>query len=96
MTGDPIVIDSHKTVTAAKSIMKRRRIDHIPVVDNGRLVGIITSSDIMNVMSPPERIGKKSVGIDNTEDTFSIEVSGLANNDVITAGVDESVQVVCD
>jgi len=96
MTGDPIVIDSHKTVTAAKSIMKRRRIDHIPVVDNGRLVGIITSSDIMNVMSPPERIGKKSVGIDNTEDNLSIEVSGLANNNLITAGVDESVQVVCD
>jgi CBS domain-containing protein len=96
MTGDPIVIDSHKTVTAAKSIMKRRRIDHLPVVDNGRLVGIITSSDIMNVMSPPERIGKKSVGIDNTEDNLSIEVSGLANNNVITAGVDESVQVVCD
>jgi len=96
MTGDPIVIDSHKTVTAAKSIMKRRRIDHLPVVNNGRLVGIITSSDIMNVMSPPERIGKKSIGIDNTEDNLSIEVSGLANNDVITAGVDESVQVVCD
>jgi len=96
MTGDPIVIDSHKTVTAAKSIMKRRRIDHLPVVDNGRLVGVITSSDIMNVMSPPERIGKKSVGIDNTEDNLSIEVSGLANHDVITAGVDESVQVVCD
>ncbi len=96
MTGDPIVIDSHKTVTAAKSMMKRKRIDHLPVVDNGRLVGIITSSDIMNVMSPPERIGKRSVGIDNTEDNLSIEVSGLANNDVITAGVDESVQVVCD
>jgi len=96
MTGDPIVIDSHKTVTAAKSIMKRRRIDHLPVVNNGRLVGIITSSDIMNVMSPPERISKKSVGIDNTEDNLSIEVSGMANNDVITAGVDESVQVVCD
>jgi CBS domain-containing protein len=74
MTGDPIVIDSHKTVTAAKSMMKRRRIDHLPVADNARLVGIITSSDIMNVMSPPERIAKRSVGIDNTEDNLSIEV----------------------
>ena len=96
MTGDPIVIDSHKTVTAAKSMMKRKRIDHLPVVDNGRLIGIITSTDIMNIMSPPESIGKKSVGIDNTEDNLSIEVSGMVNNDVITAGVDESVQIVCD
>jgi CBS domain-containing protein/ribosome-associated translation inhibitor RaiA len=96
MTSDPITIDCHKTVSAARSIMKRRRIDHLPVVDNGRLVGIITSSDIMKVMLPSERIGKKSVGIDNAEDRFSIEVSGLANDDVITANVDESLQVVCD
>lgn len=96
MTGDPLVIDSHKTVSAAMSIMKRRRIDHLPVVDNGLLVGIITSSDIMKVMSPSERIGKKSIGINNTEDSLSIEVSGLANDDVITASVDESLQGVCD
>lgn len=96
MTGDPLVIDSHKTVSAAMSIMKRRRIDHLPVVDNGLLVGIITSSDIMKVMSPTERIGKKSIGINNTEDSLSIEVSGLANDDVITASVDESLQGVCD
>jgi len=96
MTSDPIVIDCHKAVSAARSIMKRRRIDHLPVVDNGRLVGIITSSDIMKVMLPSERIGKKSIGIDNAEDRFSIEVSGLANTDVITANVDESLQVVCD
>jgi CBS domain-containing protein/ribosome-associated translation inhibitor RaiA len=96
MSSDPIVIDCHKTVSAARSIMKRRRIDHLPVVDNGRLVGIITSSDIMKVMLPSERISKKSVGIDNAEDRFSIEVSGLANDDVITANVDESLQVVCD
>lgn len=96
MTGDPLVIDSHKTVSAAMSIMKRRRIDHLPVVDNGLLVGIITSSDIMKVMSPTERIGKKSIGINNTEDSLSIEVSGLANDDVITASVDESLHGVCD
>ena len=96
MTSDPITIDCHKTVSAARSIMKRRRIDHLPVVDNGRLVGIITSSDMMKVMLPSERISKKSVGIDNAEDRFSIEVSGLANADVITANVDESLQVVCD
>lgn len=93
MTGDPLVIDSHKTVSAAMSIMKRRRIDHLPVVDNGLLVGIITSSDIMKGMSPTERIGKKSIGINNR---LSIEVSGLANDDVITASVDESLQGVCD
>ena len=34
MTSDPITIDCHKTVSAARSIMKRRRIDHLPVVDN--------------------------------------------------------------
>ena len=96
MTGDPIVIDSHKTVSAALSIMKRRRIDQLPVVNNSRLVGIITSSDIMKLMSPSERIGKKSIGIDDAEDRLSIEVSGVANDDVITASVDDTLKNVCD
>ena len=95
MTPDPIVIDAHKTVSAAKSIMKRKRIDQLPVVDNGHLVGIITSSDIMKVMLPSERIGKRSVGIDNT-DRLAIQVLGLANNEVVTANVDESLHVVSD
>ena len=95
MTRDPIVIDAHKTVSAAKSIMKRKRIDQLPVVDNGHLVGIITSSDIMKVMLPSERIGKRSVGIDNT-DRLAIQVLGLANNEVVTANVDESLHVVSD
>ena len=96
MTGDPIVIDSGKTVSAAKSLMKRRRIDHLPVVDKGRLVGIITSSDIMKLMSPSERIGKKSIGISDAEDRLSIKISGLANDDVITASIGDSLMSVCD
>ena len=96
MTSDPLVIDSHKTISAAMSIMKRRRIDHLPVVDNGYLVGIITSSDIMKLMSPSERIGKKSIGINDAEDRLSIEVSGLANDDVITASIDDNLMSVCD
>ena len=96
MTGDPIVIDSGKTVSAAKSSMKRRRIDHLPVVDKGRLVGIITSSDIMKLMSPSERIGKKSIGISDAEDRLSIKISGLANDDVITASIGDSLMSVCD
>ncbi len=76
--------------------MKKKRIDHLPIVDGGRLVGIITSSDIMRVMLPSERIGKRSIGIDNTEDRLAIDVSGLANSDIITADVDESLKSVCD
>ena len=96
MTGSPIVIGSNKTISSAKSIMKRRRIDHLPVIDNGNLVGIITSSDIMQLMLPTERIGKKSIGIDNTEDRLNLEISGVVNKDVITADVSESLQSVCD
>jgi CBS domain-containing protein len=42
-----ITIDEQETVEEAASMMRRNNIKHLPVTDEGRLVGIITDSDIM-------------------------------------------------
>jgi CBS domain-containing protein len=94
MTSQPIAIDSEHTVATAKAIMKRRRIDHLPVIDKDRLVGIITSSDIMDLMMPSERIGKGSIGVVNAENRLHVAVAGIMNKEVVTADVQDSVHIV--
>lgn len=46
MTPDPITVDSDTTLPEAHRIMKENHIRRLPVVDDGRLVGIVTWGDI--------------------------------------------------
>ena len=43
---DPITIESNRTISEALGIMKKFRISGVPVVDNGKLKGILTNRDI--------------------------------------------------
>ena len=43
---DPVTIESNKTINDALEIMSNFRISGVPVVDDGRLVGILTNRDI--------------------------------------------------
>ncbi len=45
-TPDPITIDPHTTLPEAGRLMKECKIRRLPVVENGRLVGIATLGDI--------------------------------------------------
>ena len=46
MTSDPVTIDPHDTLSKAKSIMDAGHFRRVPVLDNGRLVGILTERDL--------------------------------------------------
>lgn len=96
MTPSPIVINKMDKIASAKAIMKRRRIDHLPVVQERRLVGMITSKDIIEVMLKSERIGRKSLGIDETRDRLDLAVTGIADKNVLTSHIDDTLQSVTD
>ena len=53
MTRDPITTASHTSVQDAWKLMKERKIRHLPVVDQGRLVGIVTDRDLRLVLPSP-------------------------------------------
>jgi len=46
MTPHPVSIDSHTTLPEAHRLMKDCGVEHLPVVENGRLVGIVTLGDL--------------------------------------------------
>ena len=53
MTKNPITVDSETPIAEAKRIMKDNNIRRIPVVDNGKLVGMITERMILEASPSP-------------------------------------------
>jgi CBS domain-containing protein len=47
MTKSPVTCDPHMAVIAALSQMTQKRIRHLPVVDDGRLVGFVSIGDLV-------------------------------------------------
>jgi CBS domain-containing protein len=47
MTRNVMVCSSHDTIEDVMHLMTKRRIRHLPVVDNGKLVGMISIGDVV-------------------------------------------------
>lgn len=56
MVSDPITVAPQATVAEAKALLEAYRIRHLPVVDCGRLVGMITDRDIRLASMPRARM----------------------------------------
>jgi acetoin utilization protein AcuB len=53
MTKNPITVDSETLVLDAQRIMKENNIRRLPVVDKGKLVGIVTQHDLLEAAPSP-------------------------------------------
>jgi len=53
MTKNPITIDSETLVLDAQKLMKENNIRRLPIVDKGKLVGIITQHDLLEASPSP-------------------------------------------
>lgn len=47
MTAPPVTVERNHGVLAALGLITRRRIRHLPVVENGRLVGFVSIGDLV-------------------------------------------------
>ncbi len=50
MAPDVIVLQPEMTMSEVKSLMRSRRITGAPVVEDGRILGIVSLSDVINAM----------------------------------------------
>lgn len=53
MTRDPVVVSSRATLAEALRLTRERRIRHLPVVDGGVLVGIVSDRDVRTALPSP-------------------------------------------
>ena len=52
MTPDPITVSPDAGLIEIRALFRRHRFRHVPVVDGGRLVGVISDRDVLAAVSP--------------------------------------------
>ena len=73
MTTEPFTIDSKDNLYQAKKMMKDHNIRHLPVMEEGKLVGIISERDIDVIQSfQGVKLEKERVGFAMTSEPFIV------------------------
>ncbi len=52
MTKEPVTIEASATLASARELMRRKKVDQVPILDGGRLAGIATSDSIVFNLAP--------------------------------------------
>src|SRR5947209_12813189 len=85
MTRNPVTLSPEASVAEALTLCRERRIRHIPVVEKGRLVGIVSDRDLRDaspVLGDPER----------TRTLQEIRVGDVMTREVIMVDSQESIE----
>jgi CBS domain-containing protein len=61
MTTPAIVIEPQRSVAEAAHVMLERRVNRLPVVDRGKLVGIVTRSDLVRAFARPDAVIEREI-----------------------------------
>src|SRR4030095_11541814 len=81
MTRNPVTMDITGTVQDAADLMFAAEVRHIPVVEHGTLVGMLSDRDLRSYMLPrSERIFRA----DEERGRMAVSVSAVMPSDVVT------------
>ncbi len=75
MTKNVITISPHKKIEEAVKIMKENKIDKLPVIDGGKIVGIVTARDLISVQTELTRRLKNLLSIETKTYSFKLKRS---------------------
>ncbi|MBI4665002.1 MAG: CBS domain-containing protein [Nitrospinae bacterium] len=81
MTRKVISASPDQTVEDALSLMLKNRVAHLPVLERGNLVGILSDRDLRTLISPKKHKSAKAKG----KEPFSKKVRDVMTKSVITA-----------
>ena len=93
MTRNPVTMDITGTIQDAADLMFAAEVRHIPVVEDGTLVGMISDRDLRSYMLPrPERM----FHADEERARMAVSVSAVIPSDVMTVRPDTLVAELLD
>ncbi len=84
MTKAPHTIEAHRSVGAVLSLFREHNISHAPVIENGKLVGIISTQDIVeHIFQPNQRQTQGDIKGEKIH-VLSIPAKGIMTTPVVT------------
>jgi CBS domain-containing protein len=92
MTKAPQVIEANRSVGAVLSLFREHGVSHVPVVDQGKLVGIISIQDIIEQIFQPRQ--KQTLGeiVGEKVPVLSIPAKGIMAQPVISVASEASLR----
>ena len=88
MTRDPIVVEGEMSLYDAYALMFENEIRRLPVVNRGRIVGIITLSDIQRAVPTAVGAWETATGLQVT----TLTVADVMSPDPITVAPEDTIQ----
>ena len=92
MTRAPQVIDANRSVGAVLSLFREHGISHVPVMDEGKPVGIVSIQDIIDKVFQPRQRQTLGVIVGEKVPVLSIPAKGIMTKPVITVQPDTSLK----
>lgn len=92
MTKKPIVVDGDRSVGAALTFFREHGVSHLPVVEEGRLLGILSIQDIIEQIFVPRR--KQTVGDIKGEKVpiLNVPIKGVMSKHVISVNPETTLK----
>jgi predicted transcriptional regulator len=84
MTKAPQVIDADRSVGAVLSLFREQGVSHVPVIDEGRLVGIISIHDVIEQVFQPRQRQTMGEIVGKKVPLLNIPAKGIMAHPVIT------------
>ncbi|MCL2288879.1 MAG: CBS domain-containing protein [Candidatus Bathyarchaeota archaeon] len=94
MTRAPYTIDANRSVGAVMNLFREQGFSHVPVMDAGKVIGIISIRDILErIFQPNER---QTTGDRTGEkvETFSVPARSIMNSPIIAVDADTNLRDV--
>jgi CBS domain-containing protein len=88
MTKAPHVIETNRSVGAVLSLFREHGVSHVPVMDEGKLVGIVSIHDVIEKIFQPRERQTLGEIVGEKVPVLSIPVKGIMSRPVITAAPD--------
>lgn len=88
MTPQPVTIGREQTLETAHAMMRQHKLRHLPVLEHGQLVGVVTQRDLYFI----ETIAGVDVEHDPIDDAMSTEAYAVAP----TTPIEEVTQEMAD
>jgi CBS domain-containing protein len=93
MTQHPVTVESEDSLAKARNLMVRKKFDHLPVLNSGKLCGLVTSTHILYNLTPSEAVQSGAWGAESRR-RLETPVKDLMDPHPFTCEVDDNISTV--